>query len=222
MSAGGLAKITGADPLLLTRLLRFLAAIYIIREDGEDEYSANNTSKNLSIPNLAAGVKHTFDTNGLPFMALPEYLERTNYQNPIDSEDCAFQLGHHTKEPPFKWLQSRPEYLHNFNMWMSGQREGRANWLDFFPLEQQISKGFNTVDGQVMIVDVGGGYGHEIKAIKARYPTLPGRMILQDMPNTIAQALDVEGMEVTSHDFFTPQPVKGTMGFLFYFILSST
>lgn len=210
-TAGDLAKITGADQFLLTRLLRFLAAIYVIQEDGEGKYSANNISKNLTIPNLVAGVKHTFDTNGFGFMALPEFLKKTKYQNPANSDDCAFHLGHKTKEPIFKWFETHPEHRHNFNVWMSGQREGRANWLDFFPLEQQISKGSNAAVDQVMIVDVGGGYGHEIKAIKAKYPALPGRMILQDLPQNIAQALDVEGMDATSHDFFTPQPVKGTV-----------
>lgn len=209
-SSEELAKITGADRLLLIRLLRFLAAIYVIQEDGEDKYSANKISKYLSIPNIAAGVKHTFDTNGPAYMALPDFLERIKYQNPTDSGDCAFQIGHNTKEPLFRWLETHPDHQDNFNVWMSAQREGRAKWLDFFPLEEQICKVSNMTDDQVLLVDVGGGYGHEIQAIKIKYPAIRGRMILQDLPQTIAQALKVEGMEATSHDFFTPQPIKGT------------
>lgn len=218
-SSEELAKITGADRLLLTRILRFLAAIYVIQEDGEDKFSANNVSKSLSIPNIAAGVKHTFDTPGPAYMALPEFLERTKYQNPTDSGYCAFNIGHNTKEPPFRWLETRPDHRDNFNVWMSGHREGRANWLDFFPFEERLCKGSDMTDDQVLLVDVGGGYGHEIQAIKTKYPAIRGRMILQDLPQTIAQAVNVEGMEATSHDFFKPQPIKGTQSSLLLFFL---
>ena len=155
----------GADHLLLLRFLHFLPAIYVIQEGGKDRYSANNFTKNLIIPNLAAGVKQTFDAQAPATMALPEFLEWTKYENPANSEDCAFNLGHSTKESIFKWLKTRPEKLHDFIVWTSGQREGRANWLDFFPLEQQISNGFGIKDNEVMIVDIGGGCGHEIQAI---------------------------------------------------------
>ena len=93
---------------------------------------------------------------------------------------------------------------------MAGQREGRANWLDFFPFEEHILKVFKGGEDSVMLVDVGGTRGHEIQAIKERHPSLPGRLILQDLPDTVAQALPVQGMQSMAHDFFNPQPVKGT------------
>lgn len=105
-----------------------------------------------------------------------------------------------------------PEYLDNFNQWMTGQRDGRAYWLDFFPFEERVTKDFKEGDGAVMFVDVGGARGDEVKAIKERHPTLPGRFLLQDLPVTVKQALPVPGMEAIAHDFFTAQPVKG--GFL--------
>lgn len=55
-------------------------------------------------------------------------------------------------------------------------------------------------DGAVLLVDVGGARGHEIEAIKKRYPNLPGRFLIQDLPNTIEQALQVPGMEAVVHD----------------------
>ena len=92
---------------------------------------------------------------------------------------------------------------------MTGQRDGRAYWLDFFPFEEQIAKDFKEGDGAVMFVDVGGARGHETEAIKKKFPTLPGRFVLQDLPDTVKQALPVPGMEAVAHDFFTPQPIKG-------------
>ena len=92
---------------------------------------------------------------------------------------------------------------------MTVQRRDRANWLDFYPLDQ-LAYGFSEAEDAVLLVDVGGGRGHEIQEIKTRYPALPGRMILQDLQGTIGQVRPEPGMvEVMAHDFFTPQPICG-------------
>lgn len=68
-----------------------------------------------------------------------------------------------------------------------------------------------------LFVDVGGGRGHAIKAIRAEFPGLPvGRFVLQDRPEVIeaGKALDdpdlrdVQRMVV---DFHASQPLKGTL-----------
>lgn len=204
-----LAQKTGANHVLLLRLLRFLVAMRAIGEAGVDSYVANNVTKNLVIPQLEAGVNHTYDLVGVATAALPSFLAKTNYQNPANPKNCAFQQGFSTQDDLFEWFPKHPEYLNNFNLWMTGQREGRANWLDFFPFEEQVIKGFKDSDGAVILVDVGGARGHEVEAIKKRYPTVPGRVLLQDLPNTVAQAVTVPGMESFAHDFFTEQPIKG-------------
>ena len=94
---------------------------------------------------------------------------------------------------------------------MTAQRDGRAYWLDFFPFEQHITQCCEGTgdESAVMLVDVGGARGHEIQAIKSRYAHLPGKFVLQDLPDTVAQALDVPGLVGMAHDFFTEQTVKG-------------
>lgn len=88
--------------------------------------------------------------------------------------------------------------------WMPAQREGMASWLDAFPIVEQ-AKG---VDPQrVVFVDIGGGIGHICAELKGRYPALPGKVLLQDRPETLAHA--IPGIEAQEHDFFTPQPIKG-------------
>ncbi|KAL9127327.1 MAG: hypothetical protein Q9175_007754 [Cornicularia normoerica] len=110
-------------------------------------------------------------------------------------------------------VPKHPECLNNFNLWMTGQRDGRPNWLDFYSFEERIAKGFQEGDGAVIFIDVGGARGHEVEAIKKKYPTLPGRFLLQDLPDTVAQALPVRGMEAIAHDFFTAQPIKGARAY---------
>ena len=93
-----------------------------------------------------------------------------------------------------------------FNLSMSGFDEGRASWMDIFPVEQKLSNGVD--NNGILFVDVGGGLGHEALALKKRFPKLPGKLILQDLPQTV-QDLQLEGVEVMAHDFLTPQTVKG-------------
>lgn len=180
-----------------------------IAEAGVEMYVATNTTRNLSVPNLEAGVNHTFDTIDQAAMALPAFLGKNNYQTPTDPLHCPFNDAFRTTDSLFEWFPKHPEELRDFNVWMTGQREGRANWLDFFPFKKQLADGFQDGDDAVMLVDVGGAVGHEVQAIKNRYPDLPGKFVLQDLPDTLKQAVAVPGMQTMVHDFFTPQPLKG-------------
>ena len=157
-----LAQQTGTDHALLIRLLRYLVATYVIGESGVDSYVANNITNHLVVPQFEAGINLTYDVVGTATMALPSFLAKTRYQNPMDPKDCAFQQGFRTTDNLFEWFPKHPECLNNFNLWMTGQRDGRAYWLDFFPLEEKLVNGFKGDEGAVMLVDVGGARGHEV------------------------------------------------------------
>lgn len=194
------------------RLVRYLVAVGTIQEVGIDNYVATNTTGNLSISQLAAGVNHLCDTCGGPMMmVLPAFLERMEYRNPTDPKNCPFQDAFRTTSSLFGWFRKDPEKLGHFHLFTTGQREGRANWLDFFPLEEQLTYRIRGGDDAVMLVDVGGALGHEVRATKAKCPNLPGGMILQDLFDTIKQASLVPGMQAMAHDFFTPQPIQGEL-----------
>ena len=143
--------------------------------------------------------------------ALPSFLVNTEYRNPTNLAHCPFQKAFLTDDVFFDWFPKHPEVLQDFTLWMTAQRQGRTTWLDFFPFEEQLTKEFKgSRDAEkVILVDVGGGIGHEIEEIKKRYPQVEGKFVLQDLPDTLRQALPVPGMQIMSHDFFTPQPVKG-------------
>ena len=211
-----LAQKVNADHLLLLRLLRYLVAIEIIGEAGVDTYTAINVTRNLTVPNLEAGINHTYDVVGKSAIALPDFLANTNYQNPTDSSHCAFNDAFHTTGNIFEWFPKNPKQLEYFNLFMTGQREGRANWLDFYPLKAQIVDGFQGSDDAVILVDVGGAMGHEILAIKEKYPNLPGKLVLQDLPDTVKQVTIIPGMQAMAHDFFTEQPLKGEIPVLIH------
>ena len=87
-------------------------------------------------------------------------------------------------------------------------------WFEIYPVakELELSKStLKTGKDDVLFVDVAGGRGHDVAKFRKTFPDLPGRCILQDLPETIAQVKKSppEGVELMDYDFFTPQPIKG-------------
>lgn len=94
----------------------------------------------------------------------------------------------------------------NFHTWLAASHE--AHWLDWFPLKENVIEGLDRNEQAVTVVDVGGSLGHELLEIKKKYPELPGRLVLEDLPEIIKGVPETNVFEPTMHDFFTPQPVK--------------
>lgn len=89
--------------------------------------------------------------------------------------------------------------------WMVAQRQGMPTWLSVYPVEAEC-KGSNP---EILLVDVGGGYGHQCAAFKKAFPHLSGRMILQGLPEMLQHATPTEGVELIAQDIFSPQSIKG-------------
>lgn len=87
---------------------------------------------------------------------------------------------------------------------MSVPREG--DWFDVAPFTNEVA---SIGPDRVLFVDVGGSIGHQSARLRAKYPNLPGRVIVQDLEETIKAAPPVEGVEFMTHNFFNPQPVIG-------------
>jgi hypothetical protein len=70
-----------------------------------------------------------------------------------------------------------------FNAFMSGILATRSHWFTTFPADEILIKDAdqNSSDA-VLLVDVGGGKGHDIAAFQQAYPDAPGKLILQDLP----------------------------------------
>ena len=125
--------------------------------------------------------------------------------------DTAFHVAHHTTDHFMKFLAAKPDFRKAFQLYMTGFDEGRGSWMDFFPVKENLGKGARDDEAAIMFVDVGGGMGHEAVALKKRFPDLPGRFVVQDLPQVVAGLnLDAE-IESMAHDFFTVQPLQGEL-----------
>uniref|UniRef100_A0A8H7K5S5 O-methyltransferase domain-containing protein n=1 Tax=Bionectria ochroleuca TaxID=29856 RepID=A0A8H7K5S5_BIOOC len=223
ISAQALVAKVGADDVLIARTMRHLAAMNIVAENGVDTYVATGLSNALTDPKYRDGIIYTYDVAGPSFRALPEYLKKTSYALPTELTNGPFQHAHKTDLPFFAWLDQNPPYLEKFNNYMSAYRAGKPSWLDpgFYPIQERLLNGFELAYSDVLLVDVGGGLGHDLRELKEKHPNLPGRLVLQDRPEVIS-SLDSTGetvFEPTSHDFFTEQPVKNARTYYLHSVL---
>jgi hypothetical protein len=57
--------------------------------------------------------------------------------------------------------------------------------------------------------------GHDLVGLKRKFPNLPGRLVLEDLPDVIEHAKESieDGIEVVGYDMFTEQPLKGAKAY---------
>jgi demethylsterigmatocystin 6-O-methyltransferase len=206
LSVNELATKTGAEPILLGRILRYLASIGIIEETAKDTFAYNNITEALNRSGSAEGIHNYFDTCYPIWLALPDFLKEHKYQNVENVVDTALQKAWNTDLPMFSWYQTKPEKLAQFNKYMSVRHWGMAQWHEVYPVEEKL-KGLEPE--QVFFVDVGGGIGTQSVALRKKFPTLKNRFILEDIPDTVAQAIPHPGVETLPFNFFEPQVITG-------------
>ncbi len=136
--------------------------------------------------------------------------------------DGPFQSAHKTQLPFFAWLDQNPPYLQIFNSYMSAYRAGKPSWVDagFYPISDRLVQGFDSSLDDVLLVDVGGGMGHDLQELKEKHQSLPGKLVLQDRPEVISTLSSAGSVfEPAAHDFFTPQPVKNARAYYLHSVL---
>ncbi|PYH64193.1 S-adenosyl-L-methionine-dependent methyltransferase [Aspergillus vadensis CBS 113365] len=95
---------------------------------------------------------------------------------------------------------------------MEGTRANTPHWADWFPVQERILDGALT--DRPLLVDIGGGRGHDLAGFKDRFPSVTGKLILEDLPPVIEDIQDLsKDIRRIKHDFFIPQPIKGWSAF---------
>ncbi|BCS19622.1 uncharacterized protein APUU_20054A [Aspergillus puulaauensis] len=206
-----LAEKTGAAPRLLGRILRSQAAFGLIKETGPQEYTSSAFTDVFINPDAAGTIAQLFDISGPCTQALPDYLAESGYKEIVSNKECPFQKAFNTNQTLFEWMPQHPKHMKSLGHLMALQRP--EIWVDHFPVLEQLGD-FPSAENTLM-VDIGGGFGQQSKALRAKFPDLPGKVIVQDIPQTLAAAQPAEGVEFVEHNFFEPQPVHGAK---FYYL----
>jgi len=205
-----IAQKTDADPVILQRILRAVSSIGYLKQTALTQWEPTPLTQVLNVPALRDWLIAHFDQRMVITGKFPEWLKKRGYKTTGSAEDNVFSevLG----DPCWVWYDKNPEASAIFDSAMSIQDNFPKGMLPPYPFSEGVDDLRTDVDA-VTLVDIGGGFGQAIKGLRAQYPNVKGRFILQDLPKTIGK-IDViqaekDGFEPIAHDFFDPQPVKG-------------
>ncbi len=169
-TAADLAADLEVDSTMLERLLRFLAEIGVVAEDENGRFGPTPLSDRLDLVDNIAQGEESWQVWG----ALPQALR---------SGQPAFADVH--GKPFYDYAVSHPRRRQNWITWNRQVAESLA------PMVAEALK----LDGDEIVVDVGGGDGSFLAAILAHYPGCRG--VLCDLPEVVrdaGQVLDAAGV----------------------------
>lgn len=142
-------------------------------------------------------------------LKLPEYFASNGFKEPENPSHgpYPFIFGGKTF---WERAKEQPILQEHFDNFMTAQRVG-PNWIDLCPIDEVFGSGLRVDPDAVLLVDIGGGVGHDLIYFRSKHGHLPGRLVVQDLPATIdyARQQPHEGVELHAYDMFTPQPIKG-------------
>lgn len=211
INAHELAAQTSTDELFIIRIMRLVTCVGVCEEVDYATYTANATTMFITQKAFIGAEKHHTDLT-FPIGGNVIELMRTNglHQFPEGDQKSPFEYTFGSKM--FDYFNINPEQKDAFDDYMAARRSpNQLQWFEIYPAKDKlanVSNGHTETDA-VLLVDVGGGFGHEIVKFRERYPEHAGRLILQDLPITFAKMESPpHGVEMMRHDFFTAQPVK--------------
>ncbi|KAI7307455.1 hypothetical protein KC340_g11387 [Hortaea werneckii] len=239
-----LSNLTGIDPSLLSRLLRHLTSTSHIHQPTPQTFLPTTFSSSLTHPIISDGypVIHA----SLPALSqFPAYAKRTGYREPCDPANGPYQFGVRTERGFFEDHGVKRPLLEEFGNHMGGYRQGRRSWWDegVYPVRERVVEGAGLEEeeeGKVLLVDVGGGFGHDVRAFAAAFADVvgssrgrgKGRLVLEDLPEVVGQ-IGEEGLVVVGGDrdgdevriervgcdFFEENPVRGARAYYLHSVL---
>lgn len=171
MTTDALATQCGCDEKALYRLLIALETIPIVKQNNQENFTLTPLGELLT-------THHPYSLRA-PALLFGEVIYHTweTLLTSIQQGTTGFEYEHGGSF--YDYLHCHPDYHKLFNTFMV----------------QSFTRGVNTVldyldfSNSKCVVDVGGGYGHELKPILSAYPHLKG--IVFDTKQTIEQAKTV-------------------------------
>ncbi|KAL9083468.1 MAG: hypothetical protein Q9159_005763 [Coniocarpon cinnabarinum] len=194
---------------LRSRLLRALLAFGSLEQNDEGSLVVAPSAMMLSDPAFASLFGKRQDFLNAAYKALPSLLAADDYRVPVDPTHTALQRAFSMNgKSIFDVLQTQPETGNAFGQLMNTWGAHGSLLHEVYDVEEMLADGFDPSISDVMLVDVGGGWGQKSIAVKRALPHLLGRFISQDLPHVILAAPPSDLCEITAHDFFTTQPIK--------------
>jgi hypothetical protein len=115
-----------------------------------------------------------------------QVLRESKYKAPSKPTDGFVQYANQTKLNIFDYLQAIPSLFQNFNLFMGNTMGAREYWHDWYDVQDRLLSGFEPSTSPTLLVDIGGGKGHDLVAFDATFgkgeKSYDGQLVLQDLP----------------------------------------
>ncbi|EHK44925.1 hypothetical protein TRIATDRAFT_242829 [Trichoderma atroviride IMI 206040] len=217
----GIAK-EDIDPELLQHLLQLLASGNIIEETGEGLFQPTDFSLSLGDKNtlLAPALRVRTDHVMRPSLHFPEFLAKTGYRMPSDDTNSCYIDTYPEKKDYFGRCKENPSYQESFSSFLALWSQHRRPWPQFYDTQALLDSS-DLSNGGALVVDIGGHHGADLFHVLKKHPDVPaGSLVLQDLPKVIASAkFTTDKIRAIGHNFFEPQPVKGSRVYYFHAVL---
>ncbi|KAG5742681.1 hypothetical protein H9Q70_014582 [Fusarium xylarioides] len=204
-----LSEKLGASSELLGRILRLLASAGLVKQTGLDTFTAEKMTQELAGQAMESGAHLLFDIHNRTYQALPDCLAEHKYKEVDNMHDGVFQNAFGTDLSIYEYLIHNPK-LQGYMQDAMKLNQAEGDWLSVLPLDDEIKSWQASDPDRVLFVDIGGGMGHQCIRLRDKYPDVPGRVILQDMPITVGRIPKPmpHGIEAMPYNFDEPQPIK--------------
>lgn len=205
----------------VVRMLRGVAAFGMVDEVDKFTYLANDLTRTITNPSFVSGFKLVYDDNMGPKSIMTEmvdYHKANGWRASSSGQDGTYQRAMDCKGMSsfHHWAEHNPTQSGRLSDLMQVGARTRIQYYEWFPRDSIFTP---TASGEKFTyVDIGGGRGHDIRALAAKYPDEDARFILEDLPVVVADTekdMQKDGakrdarIELVGHDFFQEQPVKG-------------
>ncbi|KAF7857951.1 hypothetical protein EAF04_009308 [Stromatinia cepivora] len=176
INAHDLAKKTKSDEMWIICIVRFLTISGFVNELNFGHFTSTpRTAMFATGSPLGNAIVH-MGPHSQVLAQLPEYFRKLgDYKNPIEVHDGPFQIAIKIEATYFDWIEGIPE-----------QKEAFSRHMTITRMEHGEISGN---PDKPLLIDVSGGLGHDLKALKERYPSLPGQLIPQDLPAVIENVM---------------------------------
>ncbi|KIW20562.1 hypothetical protein PV08_01137 [Exophiala spinifera] len=233
ISLADLSAATKVQDSLLERQLRLLVGTGFLDQTPDYEYVHTKFSKAyIQVPGPGNFFQFMNDECMSTMVHFYQYLKdrgEVPVREPDDPVRNPYTHRHGQDGVPVWQIMAQfPDRLRAFQLGFMSQEDSVpiVGFYDYGALYDPDNDG-----DRVTLVDLGGGQGQSIAQILRAFPCLEAdRMVLQDLPEIIAQTRSSVGTESSSdssntslpagvrtmvHDFWTPQPIKAAKAYFF-------
>ncbi|BCS24052.1 uncharacterized protein APUU_40496A [Aspergillus puulaauensis] len=217
VTSARLAALSGAEELFIIRILRIASTVHFVEETAANTWKATRITEVMARKGISASHRVISEVVVRPFQSAPDFfLQKGHYSCPTDPKNGLVQFAFDTEQSAFDYLGSDPSLLADFNITMEAAAGKRIKWTEWYPVHSRVLDG--ALEDTVLMVDVGGGDGHDILHFNSKFPN-SGRLVLEDL-GAVTEGIEKldESIEKISYDFFTEQPIKGARVYFYHHI----